>query len=67
MMDRVSSKMTWTYLPPGLDDFFAAIGRPRRPGEPAPEPFERPADVHPSRSQDWLRPADRGLNWPIPG
>jgi hypothetical protein len=20
-------KMTWTYLPPGLDDFFAAIGR----------------------------------------
>jgi hypothetical protein len=37
--------MTWTYLPPGLDDFFAAIGRPRRPGEPAPEPFERPADV----------------------
>jgi quercetin dioxygenase-like cupin family protein len=39
-------KMTWTYLPPGLDDFFAAIGRPRRPGEPAPEPFERPTDVH---------------------
>jgi hypothetical protein len=29
-----------------LDYFFAAIGRPRRPGEPAPEPFERPADVH---------------------
>ena len=39
-------KMTWTYLPPGLDDFFAAIGRPRRPGEPALEPFARPADVH---------------------
>jgi quercetin dioxygenase-like cupin family protein len=39
-------KMTWTYLPPGLNDFFAAIGRPRRPGEPAPEPFARPADVH---------------------
>jgi hypothetical protein len=39
-------KMTWTYLPPGLDDFFAAIGRPRDPGEPAPEPFARPADVH---------------------
>ena len=39
-------KMTWTYLPPGLDDFFAAIGRPREPGEPAPEPFARPADVH---------------------
>jgi quercetin dioxygenase-like cupin family protein len=39
-------KMTWTYLPPGLDEFFAAIGRPRRPGEPAPAPFDRPADVH---------------------
>jgi len=39
-------KMTWTYLPPGLNDFFAAIGRPRRPGEPAPEPFARPTDVH---------------------
>ena len=39
-------KMTWTYLPPGLDDFFAAIGRPRQSGEPAPEPFARPADVH---------------------
>src|SRR5438094_760835 len=38
--------MTWTYLPPGLDDFFAGIGRPREPGEPAPEPFARPADVH---------------------
>ena len=30
-------KMTWTYLPPGLDDFFAAIGRPRNPGPPSPE------------------------------
>ena len=39
-------KMTWTYLPPGLDDFFAAIGRPRNPGAPAPEPFARPAEVH---------------------
>ena len=29
----------------GLDDFFARIGRPRKPGEPAPEPFARPADV----------------------
>jgi quercetin dioxygenase-like cupin family protein len=29
----------------GLDDFFARIGRRRQPGEPAPEPFARPADV----------------------
>lgn len=41
-------KMMWVMLPggsDGLDDFFARIGRPRRPGEPAPEPFPRPADV----------------------
>jgi hypothetical protein len=31
--------------PPGLEDFFKAIGRPRTPGEPAPAPFARPADV----------------------
>jgi quercetin dioxygenase-like cupin family protein len=39
-------KFTWTYLPPGLDQFFAAIGRRRDPSEPTPEPFERPADVY---------------------
>jgi mannose-6-phosphate isomerase-like protein (cupin superfamily) len=38
-------KFTWTFLPPGLDEFFASIGRPRTPGEPAPEPFERPAET----------------------
>lgn len=41
-------KMMWVMLPggaDGLDDFFARIGRPRRPGEPAPAPFPRPADV----------------------
>jgi hypothetical protein len=40
--------MCWVMMPggdAGLDDFFARIGRPRRPGEPAPEPFPRPADV----------------------
>ena len=37
-------RMTWTYPPAGLDAFFAGIGRARQPGEPAPEPFERPTD-----------------------
>ena len=37
--------MLWIVSPPGLENFFAAIGRPRRPGEPAPEPFARPVDV----------------------
>jgi len=35
----------WFLMPSGLERFFEAIGRPRTPGEPAPEPFPRPADV----------------------
>ncbi len=37
--------MLWVVAPPGLERFFEAIGRPRRPGEPAPAPFARPDDV----------------------
>jgi hypothetical protein len=37
--------MLWVITPPGLEDFFKAIGRPRTPGEPAPAPFARPDDV----------------------
>jgi hypothetical protein len=37
--------MLWVISPPGLEAFFRAIGRPRAAGEPAPEPFDRPADV----------------------
>jgi mannose-6-phosphate isomerase-like protein (cupin superfamily) len=35
----------WCIMPNSLEDFFAAIGRPKRPGEPAPEPFARPTEV----------------------
>jgi quercetin dioxygenase-like cupin family protein len=35
----------WVLMPGGLERFFEAIGRPRAPGEPAPEPFPRPPDV----------------------
>jgi hypothetical protein len=37
--------MLWVISPPGLEDFFEAIGRPRTVGEPAPDSFERPTDV----------------------
>lgn len=37
--------MMWVISPAGLEDFFAAIGRPRAPGQPAPEPFARPTGV----------------------
>ena len=35
-------KMTWTMAPPGLETFFRKIGKERRPGDPAPAPFEPP-------------------------
>ena len=38
-------RLLWMIAPAGLEDWFRAIGRPRRPGEPMPAPFERPADV----------------------
>jgi len=37
--------MMWLITPHGLEDFFKAIGRPRRADEPAPAPFARPEDV----------------------
>jgi quercetin dioxygenase-like cupin family protein len=37
--------MLWVISPPGLEHFFETIGRRRQPGEAAPTPFERPADV----------------------
>jgi quercetin dioxygenase-like cupin family protein len=36
--------MLWVIAPPGLEDFFATIGRARVRGDAAPVPFERPAD-----------------------
>lgn len=38
-------RLFWVFMPPGLEDWFSAIGRQRAPGEPMPPPFERPADV----------------------
>lgn len=37
--------MIWVIAPAGLEAFFQTIGRPRKTGETAPQPFERPADV----------------------
>lgn len=35
----------YIFMPGGLDDFFAEIGREKQPGETAPEPFARPPNV----------------------
>jgi len=41
----VPLKMFWAIMPSGLEDWFKALGRPRKPGEAPPAPFDRPADV----------------------
>lgn len=38
-------KLFWVFMPPGLEDWFNAIGRKRTPGEPMPEAFARPDNV----------------------
>ena len=35
----------WLIAPAGLEDFFAAIGRERKRGDPAPAPFPRPGNA----------------------
>jgi mannose-6-phosphate isomerase-like protein (cupin superfamily) len=41
----IDMHMFWVFFPPGLEDWFRAIGRVRAPGEPMPEGFPRPEDV----------------------
>ena len=38
-------RMLWMLVPAGLEDFFIAIGKPKRPGEPDPTPYPRPAET----------------------
>ena len=42
----IDMKLFWVFMPPGLEDWFYAIGRDRTPGEPMPEAFARPDNVH---------------------
>jgi hypothetical protein len=42
---KVPLRLFWAIMPSGLEDWFQALGRPRRPGEPAPAPFDRPEDI----------------------
>jgi quercetin dioxygenase-like cupin family protein len=38
-------RFLWLLVPAGLEDFFIGIGRPKRPGEPDPTPYPRPAEA----------------------
>ena len=46
-------RMFWVFFPPGLEDWFNAIGKPRTPGDPQPEAFARPDNV--KEVQDRMR------------
>ncbi len=56
----------WFLLPGGLERFFAAIGRPRREGEPAPPPFPRPENVAEIERRTVFGWADPSYNQPKP-
>lgn len=54
-------KIFWVFMPPGLEDWFDAIGRPRTPDEPMPEAFERPGDVGATQAKlRFVPPKPRG-------
>ena len=38
-------KLFWVFFPPGLEDWFRAIGKTRTPGEKMPDAFSRPDNV----------------------
>ena len=52
-------KIFWVMTPPGLEDWFAAIGRERKPGDPMPAPFPRPDNVGDIHRRVRFVPADR--------
>jgi quercetin dioxygenase-like cupin family protein len=41
----VQMRLLWFISPAGLEEWFRAIGRPKRDGEPQPPPFDRPPDI----------------------
>jgi len=50
-------RILWFISPAGLEDWFRALGRPRKPGEPLPAPFGRPEDIHAIQDQQrFVRP-----------
>ncbi len=52
-------KILWVIFPPGLEDWFRAIGKPRKPGETEPPVFDRPDDVKDIQDrQRFVRPGE---------
>jgi len=53
-------RLLWFISPPGLEDWFRAIGRARTPGDPLPPPFERPGNIKEIQAQQRFIPSDEG-------
>ena len=53
-------RMLWMIAPAGLEDWFRAIGRPRKPGEATPAPFERPTDIAEIQARQRFVRSDEG-------
>jgi mannose-6-phosphate isomerase-like protein (cupin superfamily) len=49
-------RLVWFIAPPGLEDWFRAIGRPRKAGEAQPAPFSRPGNVELIQAQQRFVP-----------
>jgi mannose-6-phosphate isomerase-like protein (cupin superfamily) len=54
-------KLLWILAPHGLEEFFRQIGRPRRAGEPTPEPFARPHNVLEIEAATVFKPGSTSL------
>jgi len=52
-------RLLWFIAPAGLEDWFRAIGRPRRAGDLRPAPFERPSNVAAIQAQQRFIPPDK--------
>ena len=50
-------RIHWVFMPPALEHWFEAIGRPRTPGEAMPDAFARPDDVAAVQAQLRFVPA----------
>ena len=53
-------RLLWLISPPGLEDWFRALGRPRRAGDPMPPAFERPANIKEIQAQQRFIASEEG-------
>jgi mannose-6-phosphate isomerase-like protein (cupin superfamily) len=53
-------RLLWFISPPGLEDWFRAIGRPRHSGELLPAAFERPTNIKDIQARQRFIASDEG-------